>query len=216
MIAVIDYGLGNLLSVTKALEEVAGMEKVLVTRRGEDLEAADYIVLPGVGNFRSGMRNLKQSNLVGPMEKAVLEKEVPFLGICLGMQLLADFGEEFGEQEGLGWIPGRVRQLDSGGLPMPHLGWDDITVEGSSRLFSGTESGNDFYFVHSFVFDCEEPYAKAYAVYGQRFTAAVQRGHICGTQFHPEKSREQGLDILRNFLKGGGECSKSEWFLSSF
>jgi glutamine amidotransferase len=216
MIAVIDYGLGNLLSVTKALEALAGKKEVFVTRRGEDLAAADHIVLPGVGNFRSGMENLKRSGLVGAMEKAVLEKEIPFLGICLGMQLLADSGEEFGEHEGLGWIPGRVRQLDAGSHPLPHLGWNDITVEGPSRLFSGAESGKDFYFVHSFVFDCEDRFAKAHAVYGQRFTAAVQRGHICGTQFHPEKSREQGLNILRNFLKGGGECSRSEWFLSSF
>ena len=214
-IVVIDYGLGNLLSVAKAFEEVSGGVEVLVTGKATDLEQGSHLVLPGVGNFKTGMENLRRLGLVKPLEEEVLGKGKPFLGICLGLQLLAEVGEEFGEHRGLGFIPGRVRQLRSNGLPLPHIGWQDIERVKDTHLFDERSSKKDYYFVHSFVLECPEDYVTAACTYGERFPAAVQKDNIMATQFHPEKSREAGLDILRNFLRGK-ECSRSEWFLSSF
>jgi glutamine amidotransferase len=214
-IVVIDYGLGNLLSVARAFREVSGVGEVLVTGDPSGLKNASHIVLPGVGNFSVGIENLWRLGLMESLEEEVLKKEKPFLGICLGMQLLAEAGEEFGEHKGLGWIPGRVRQLDSKGLPLPHIGWQDIEIVKESYIFSGGSASKDYYFVHSFAFECPEEYVTAYCTYGQRFAAAIQMKNITATQFHPEKSRKAGLEILRNFVRGR-ECSKSEWFLSSF
>ena len=215
MIAVINYGLGNLLSVVKAFEKVAGGRKVKVTSDPTDLKHAEYIVLPGVGNFRVGIENLINLGLADHLEQEVLEKKTPFLGICLGMQLMAETGEEDGKQRGLGWIPGKVRKLDAKGLKVPHLGWDDIELVRDCHLFSESENGKDYYFVHSYVFDCPEQFVVAYCNYGERFPVAVQKDNLYGTQFHPEKSRELGLNILSNFIRGK-KCSKFEWFLSSF
>jgi glutamine amidotransferase len=214
-IVVIDYGLGNLLSVAKAFEEIGGQGEVLVTGDPASLQKATHIVLPGVGNFKTGMENLRRRGLVQPLEEEILGKGKPFLGICLGMQLLAEVGEEFGKHHGLGFVPGRVRQLVSNGLPLPHIGWQDIEIVGKSYAFAAGIAERDFYFVHSFVLECPEDYVTAYCTYGERFPAAIQNNNILATQFHPEKSREAGLDILRNFLRGKA-CSKSEWFLSSF
>ena len=214
-IVVIDYGLGNLLSVAKAFEEVCGRGQVLVTGAPAKLKEASHLVLPGVGNFKTGMENLRKLGLVETLKEEVLTKGKPFLGICLGMQLLAEVGEEFGEHHGLGFIPGRVRQLRSNGLPLPHIGWQDIERVKDTHLFDERSSKKDYYFVHSFVLECPEDYVTAACTYGERFPAAVQKDNIMATQFHPEKSREAGLDILRSFLRGK-ECSRSEWFLSSF
>lgn len=214
MIVVVDHGLGNLLSVVKAVEAVAGGEEVVVAADAAVLDSADRIVLPGVGNFRSGIVNLRKAGLVEPLKKRVLEAEVPFLGICLGMQMLAEAGEEDGEHHGLGLIPGKVRRLDTDGYPLPHLGWDDIEAVGDDYLLSGVASTRDFYFVHSYVMECPDEYVVAWCEYGERFPAIVRRDNIMGIQFHPEKSREAGLSILRNFIKGE-QCSKSAWFLSS-
>jgi glutamine amidotransferase len=213
MIAVLDSGLGNILSVAKAFEEVAGQREVLVTNRPEDLERASHIILPGVGNFLTGMKNLKTLDLIKPLESSVLENKTPFLGICLGMQLLTELGEEYGHSKGLGWIPGRVRMLNAGGFKLPHLGWQDIEIERNNLLFNGIGTDHDYYFVHSYVVDCPEKYVTAWCTYGERFPAAIEKDNIHATQFHPEKSRESGLKILSNFVRGQ-ECSKSEWFQS--
>jgi imidazole glycerol-phosphate synthase subunit HisH len=213
-IVIVDYGLGNLLSVARAFLEFSRESEVLVTGDPTALKGASHIVLPGVGNFRAGMENLTRTGLVQSLEEEVLGKEKPFLGICLGMQLLVKVGEEFGEHEGLGWIPGRVRQLDSGKLPLPHIGWQDIEVVKESLLFPGGLAGKDYYFVHSFALECPEEYVTAFCTYGRRFPAAIHVNNIVATQFHPEKSRKAGLEILQNFVRGK-ECSKSVWFLSS-
>jgi len=215
MIVVIDHGLGNLLSVCNALESVAGEEPVVVTSSPEPLVTADRIVIPGVGNYQQGMNNLEALGLVEPLRDAVINKRIPMLGICLGMQLLAETGEEYGQRQGLSFIPGRVRELDAGGFEIPHLGWDDIEIINHSSLFPADAGERDYYFVHSYVFDCPSKYVLAWCDYGEKFPAAVQKDNIFGIQFHPEKSRSAGLDILRNFLRGK-ECSKSAWFLSSF
>ncbi|MBU0482012.1 MAG: imidazole glycerol phosphate synthase subunit HisH [Proteobacteria bacterium] len=214
MITVLDTGLGNLLSVTKALEKVSCGRKVLVSDRAADLEDSSHIVLPGVGNFRVGMHNLREMGLIEPLRKQVQEIKKPFLGICLGMQLLVETGEESGECEGLGFIEGKARRLESNGLPLPHLGWHDLEISEHKTLFNGVLSGQDYYFVHSFVLDCPEKYVSAYCTYGEKFVAAVHHENIFGVQFHPEKSRQAGLDLFSNFLREE-ECSKSVWFLSS-
>ena len=211
----VDYGLGNLQSVAKAFEDVAGKGEVCVTSNPADIKRASHIILPGVGNFKTGMENLRKLGLLEPLKEEVINKGKPFLGICLGMQLLAEVGEEYGQHEGLGWIPGRVRMLNSNGLALPHIGWQDIEIVRDSAIFSDGSGRKDYYFVHSFVFKCSDEYVTAYCTYGQRFPAAIQKENIVATQFHPEKSREAGLEILRNFLRGK-KCLKSEWFLSSF
>jgi len=215
MIVIIDYGLGNLLSVSKAFEEVARREKVCVSSDPRDLAQASHIVLPGVGNFKAGIRNLNALGMVEPLAHEVLVNRKLFLGICLGMHLLAERGEEFGNHAGLGWIPGHVRQLQAGENKLPHLGWQDIDVVRNNSLIDSTAVRKDYYFVHSYALDCPEDLVIAYCEYGERFPAAIQKDNIHAVQFHPEKSREAGLAILRNFVRGK-ECSKSEWFLSSF
>lgn len=213
MIAVIDYGTGNLLSVRKAFEAVAGSREVVVTNSPQDLAKASHIVLPGVGSFPVGMANLEKHGLIDVLRSEVLEGGKPFLGICLGMQLLAETGEESGEVKGLGFLPGRVRQLAPGDNPRLHLGWNDIQLNGNGSLLDGTD-GTDFYFVHQYVYDAPDEVAVAHCSYGEEFVAAVQQDNIFATQFHPEKSRKAGLDVLRAFLRGKA-CSKSDWFLSS-
>ncbi len=214
MIAIVHHGMGNLHSVAKALEVVGHGRRVMVTEAPGDLSSASHIVLPGVGNFQQGMANLRRMGMVGALEEAVLGKGKPFLGICLGMQLLADVGEEYGETEGLGWIRGRVRPLRAGDLYVPHLGWNTIAVRQDCGLFRNVDSRRDFFFVHSYVFECHEDVAVAHAEYGERFVAALKKGNINATQFHPEKSRSHGLRILEIFVQEG-ECSSEAWFLSS-
>ena len=214
MILVIDYGVGNLLSVAKAFEEVCRGKRVVVSGNPGDFKEASHLVLPGVGNFKTGIENLKNRGMIEPLKKEVIENKKPFLGICLGMQLLAETGEEYGEHEGLGWVPGRVRLLNSHGLALPHIGWDDIEIVKDCSIFSDGSGKKDYYFVHSFIFDCPQELVMGYCTYGERFPAVIQKENIYAIQFHPEKSREGGLTILRNFV-WGKTCSKSVWFLSS-
>jgi glutamine amidotransferase len=199
MIAIIDYRMGNVTSVANALRGLGA--EVSVTNRTEDLERAERIVLPGVGAFGEGMRNLKALGLIPILEEQVLRKKKPFLGICVGMQVLANKGHEFGEHEGLGWIPGEVRRFEAD-LALPHVGWNDIQISRPSDVLKGMQSGADFYFVHSYHFVAENPSdVTATASYGQDFTAIVSRENIFGVQFHPEKSQKAGKVLLENFLK---------------
>ncbi|OGS72945.1 MAG: imidazole glycerol phosphate synthase, glutamine amidotransferase subunit [Flavobacteria bacterium RIFCSPLOWO2_12_FULL_35_11] len=200
MIFIVDYGLGNLLSVAKAFQEVSGDKKVAVSRNAKELETATHIVLPGVGNFVTGMRYLNDLELVEPLTVQVVQKKKPFLGICLGMQLLAEVGEESGETSGLSWISGRARRLRTGGLKIPHIGWNDVEIMNPYPLFQGISRSREFYFVHSYCLDCPHEYVVARCTYGDTFTAAIQKDNIYATQFHPEKSRDAGLKLLKNFL----------------
>ncbi len=200
MIFVVDYGLGNLLSVAKAFEAVAEGEEVVVSADPGRLREASYVILPGVGNFKTGMENLHVRRLIEPLRDAVLKERRPFLGICLGMQLLAEVGEENGETPGLGWIPGRARLLNAGPNKLPHIGWHDVEDGNSASLLQNIRRGGDFYFVHSYCLDCPPQYVVARCRYGESFPAVIQHENIHGTQFHPEKSRGAGLKILKNFL----------------
>lgn len=214
MIAIVHHGMGNLLSVAKALDVAGGGRRVEITADPEELRRASHIVLPGVGQFRQGMANLKRLGMIEALEEVVLRDGKPFLGICLGMQLLADVGEEYGETPGLGWVRGRVRSLNAGDLYVPHLGWNNLDVRDGCDWFRNVDTRRDFFFVHSYVFDCWEDVVVAYAKYGEQFVAALKKDNIHAVQFHPEKSRGHGLRLLENFVQGG-QCSNDAWFLSS-
>ncbi|MEK7655921.1 MAG: imidazole glycerol phosphate synthase subunit HisH [Patescibacteria group bacterium] len=201
MVVVIDYGLGNLFSVSKAFERVGA--EVVISSNPEDIRKADRIVLPGVGAFGDGMDYLRSKGIDKALTVAVIEKQKPFLGICLGMQLLADIGQEYGEYKGLGWISGVVRKLEVEklGLKIPHIGWNDIQIVHDSPLFRGLPAVSDFYFVHSYQLICQEPTdIAAVTDYGEQITAAIQRKNIFATQFHPEKSQDNGLILIENFM----------------
>ena len=209
LVALIDYGSGNLRSAEKALARAAAEHatghEIVVTDKADVAAKAERIVLPGVGAFADCMRGLKAvPGMVDALTDAVRVRGVPFLGICVGMQLLASVGREFGDHPGLGWIEGDVVRMtpDDPALKVPHMGWNELAFERPHPLFAGIPSKAHAYFVHSFVI---VPRAKsdvlATANYGGTFAAAVGRGNIVGTQFHPEKSQATGLTLLANFLR---------------
>ena len=196
MIAVIDYGRGNLGSVENALERL-GMRAV-VTQDPRVVEDARALVLPGDGAFHDAMSNLQSLGLLEPL-KAALDEGRPFLGICLGYQLLFTESEEFGQGKGLDVISGTVRRFP-GGLKVPHMGWNAVEHRGDLRIFDGIPSGAHFYFVHSYYPSATDPsLPAATCTYGVTFPAAVGRGTLFATQFHPEKSQRWGLKLLENF-----------------
>lgn len=195
MIGIIDYGAGNLFSLKNALDFL-GLENI-ITSGPEEIRNADRLILPGVGAFPDAMRMLERSGLVETIIEEAGKK--PFLGICLGMQLLFEYGHEFETVKGLGLIPGEVRLIAAPGLKIPHMGWSDVKLENECRLSEGIREGDRFYYVHSYRAETEKRYVSLYSEYGQYIPGLVFRGNICGTQFHPEKSGEIGLKILRNF-----------------
>ncbi len=198
-IAIVDYGMGNLESVAKAFSWL-GFDTV-ITREAEQLERADALVLPGVGAFGEASENIAGAGLVPVLNRLVVEGSKPILGICLGMQLFADEGVEGGTHPGLGWIPGRVVPIDAAdGMRVPVVGWGNVTTS-DEILFSGGEAEQCFYFDHSFQFVGSDEYVIARSDWGTPYCAAVRRGHIFGTQFHPEKSQVAGLRLLRNFTE---------------
>jgi glutamine amidotransferase len=202
MLVVVDYGMGNLRSVSKALEAVGA--EVVVSSEASEIERADGLVIPGVGSFGNGIRNIKEKGLERPLRESVEVRKKPVLGICLGMQLMAEEGEEGGVRPGFGWLPGRVKRLEVSdkGLRVPHIGWDRVDPTSENELLAGLPAGRTFYFVHSYHLAWPEPSAVlATCDYGGPIAAVVHRENITGTQFHPEKSQENGLRFLRNFLK---------------
>lgn len=201
MTVVIDYGMGNLHSVSKALEVVGA--KAVVTRDPQRLREAERIVLPGVGAFAQGMRHLKELNLIEALKEEVLVKKKPFLGICLGMQLTARMGEEGGPCDGLGWIDANVRRFDfdSKEFKVPHMGWNDVGFVRESPLFKGLRSPTTFYFVHSYhVVPQSHDCVVGVCEHGVVFAAAIGLENIHLVQFHPEKSQNNGLQVMENFL----------------
>ena len=197
MLALIDIESGNLRSVENALR-AAGCDDLVVTADPDAIAAADRIVLPGVGAFGACAANLRKvEGLEDALREATLAKARPFLGICVGMQLMADAGEEFGEHRGLGWIAGRVRRLEPATMDakVPHMGWNDVMPAGAHPLIEPGEA----YFLHSYAFEGEDVVATT--DHAGPVTAAIGRDTMVGVQFHPEKSQRYGLDLLARFLK---------------
>lgn len=195
MIAIVDYGAGNIFSVKNALDYL-GLESEL-TDSAEAIRAADEVILPGVGAFPSAMRMLEQKGLVSVLKEEAQKK--PLLGICLGMQMLLEKSYEFEECEGLGLINGTVERIDAPGMIIPHMGWNQLETGVSCPILNGTEGGY-VYFVHSYAAKCKDEQLAAWVEYGGKVPAMVYDGkHVFGAQFHPEKSGETGLQILRNF-----------------
>lgn len=200
-IAVIDYNLGNLRSVVNGVRYVGG-DPFVATRPG-DLCRADGIILPGVGAFASGIGNLHQAGWVGVLEARVLKDKIPFFGICLGMQLLAESSHENGNHQGFGWIKGEVLPIrPSLECPVPHIGWNDVALPVGGRMWEGVKGDATCYFVHSYALQIRDPAVLVgTCTYGSPFVACVEKGHIWGTQFHPEKSQHVGLAVLKNFVE---------------
>jgi glutamine amidotransferase len=195
-IAILDYGMGNLRSVEKALEHVgAGAE---VTNEAEIVRSADGVILPGVGAFPKAMERIRELGLHALVSER-LDSGAPVLGICLGLQLLFESSAELGGGEGLALLPGEVTALPAGDLKVPHIGWSPVRWEQASPLTDGIEDETPFYFVHSFTPRPEPEHLLGSAAYGERFACAVQRGQLFGVQFHPEKSSAAGLRLLSNF-----------------
>lgn len=198
MIAIVDYGMGNLRSVQKGFEKIGA--QAVISRDQKEIENADRLVLPGVGAFPMCMENLTRLDLVDSILEFV-QSGRPFLGICLGLQLLFDESAEFGRRDGFKIVPGQVRAFDRNmGLKIPHMGWNQVLFSKDTPIFKGIEDGSYFYFVHSYYVDpADTSDTAAEAEYGIRFTCAVHRDNVVAVQFHPEKSQELGLTILKNF-----------------
>jgi glutamine amidotransferase len=195
-ICILDYGMGNLRSVEKALEHVGAT--ATIANDAATIRAADGLILPGVGAFpkaMEGVRELGLDELIGEQREA----GVPILGICLGLQLLFDSTTELGGASGLGFLPGEVDVLDAPGLKIPHIGWSPVRWEKQSRLTEGLDSETPFYLVHSFAPRAEPDDLLGTAAYGARFACAAERDNVFGVQFHPEKSSTAGLRLLSNF-----------------
>lgn len=205
-VALINYGSGNLRSAEKALVRAAdGTHEIVVTDDPEVIARADRLVLPGVGAFAACMAALRaRPGVIEAMTEAVRQRGAPFLGICVGMQLLATRGLEFGETGGLDWIAGDVRRLepDTPHAKVPHMGWNTLTHVADQPLLAGLHDGQSVYFTHSFAyFPTDAADVAAYVDHGGAFPAAVARGNVAGVQFHPEKSQASGLNLLSRFLE---------------
>ncbi len=198
MLAIIDYQMGNLRSVQKAFESV-GVEAI-ITDSPTEILAADRVVLPGVGAFRDAIGEIRRRDLVGPITE-VIGNGTPFLGICLGLQLLFDYSEEDGHIEGLGLLAGKVVRFDvPSNCKVPHMGWNELHFVHRPPIFDGVGEGSHFYFVHSYHVVPDDPSVVAIeSEYPVSFCAAVWRDNLCATQFHPEKSQTHGLQVLKNF-----------------
>jgi imidazole glycerol-phosphate synthase subunit HisH len=198
-VCILDYGSGNVRSVANLFQFL----KIdhAVSNDESDIKSASHLVLPGVGAFGEAMRLIRERIPLNVVSSEVFNANKPFLGICVGMQVLAETGEEFGIHRGLGWINGKVRKFNDYGLPIPHIGWNEVSSTRSDSLL-GEHAKLDFYFVHSYIFDAAEQVSiEATTKYGEEFPSVVRRENIVGVQFHPEKSQKAGMLLLTNFLR---------------
>lgn len=201
MTGVIDYMAGNATSIQAALTKIGA--RAIIVQRATELMNCDKIILPGVGSFDNAMQQLEKRGVLGVLHEKVLGEKVPFLGICLGMQLLAQDSEE-GTNSGLGWIDCGVKKIQpiDNHIKVPHIGRNYVYKKEDSKLFYGISSGSEFYFAHSYYVDCrDEGYIAATTNYAISFASAIERGNIAGVQFHPEKSHKNGLQLLKNFIE---------------
>lgn len=204
MIAIIDYDAGNLKSVEKALQFLG--EEVIITRDKEEILSADRVVLPGVGAFGDAMEKLHNYGLIDVI-KEVVSRKTPFIGICLGLQLLFDSSEESPGVKGLGILPGKIVRIpEKEGIKVPHIGWNSLTFPYSGRLYQGIKEDSYVYFVHSYYLQAEDPeIVVAQTQYGVDIQASVEKDNVFACQFHPEKSSSVGMTILKNFINIGKE-----------
>lgn len=203
MIVIVDYGMGNLRSIAKKLEMIK--VKAIISSQPEDIRRASKLILPGVGHFGQGIKNIKESGLLPLLNKKVLEDKTPILGVCLGMQLFADSSEE-GNASGLGWVHGKVVRFNFEALPgklsIPHVGWNTIDIHRESILLKNIDPKTRFYFTHSYHYQGLDPACVvATTPYGYDFPTVIQQNNVYGTQFHPEKSHLIGLEIYKNFIQ---------------
>lgn len=199
MIVIVDYGMGNLASIGNMIKKIGG--QTLISSRAEEVERASQLILPGVGAFDQGMRNLKEAGLLPVLNKKVLEKKTPILGICLGLQLFMQKSEE-GHLPGLGWIEGetiRFKKAENN-IKIPHMGWNTVKLKKPHPYFAGLENEPRFYFVHSYHVLCKPSEVIGETDHGYNFTSAAGRENIIGVQFHPEKSHAYGMRFFRNLL----------------
>jgi len=205
-IVIADYGVGNINSIWNAVSAL-GYRKLLVSDGFEHIIASDALILPGVGAFAECANNLKQRHLDETLHEAVLVRRKPIIGICVGMQLMATFSEEGGRHDGLNWIPGAVGKLELPvGYAVPHVGWNNIVPVRRDVLFNTLAETPDFYFDHSYHYQCDPSFILARCEYGLPVVAAIQREHIFGVQFHPEKSQNNGLKLFRAFFNAVNQC----------
>lgn len=203
MIAIIDYKLGNLGSIKNMLKKIGVQAEISSDKRV--IESADKLILPGVGSFDDGMKHLREMNLIPLLNRMVIERGVPVLGICLGMQLFADQSEE-GRQQGLGWIEGDIVRFrfheEAARLKIPHMGWNSVTPRRTDSLFRDCGEEPSYYFVHSYHYKCKfDDHVLAETEYGYHFASTVQKDNIFGTQFHPEKSHRHGMKLLSRYAE---------------
>ena len=203
MIAIVDYGAGNLMSVKKALDFIG--EKSVITSDCKAIETAERVILPGVGSFGDAMESMRERGLVDTVKQAAREKN--FLGICLGLQLLFESSDESPGVEGLGILKGKIVSIPKdNGLKVPHIGWNSVSLKQKDGIFKGIEDNSYFYFVHSFYLKgADESVVAGVTDYGVEIECAVQKDNLCAVQFHPEKSSNAGLALLKNFLDKEGK-----------
>lgn len=203
MTGIVDYGMGNLLSVFNAFDYLG--EEVIICKYPEELKKVDRIVIPGVGAFKDCISLLHSSGFVQALDEAVLKDAKPTLGICLGMQVMGTRSFEFGEHEGLGWIDADIVKIDinNGKLKLPNIGWNEINLNTSFSVFNDIPNNSDFYLVHSYFMKCEyaDDIIATYEYGNNIITAAVRKANVMATQFHPEKSQDYGLKLLENFIE---------------
>jgi len=205
-IIIIDYGLGNIISAQQSFLKTISDKKlnaeVIISDNSEDIKTATHIVLPGQGAFKSCMDGLKNiKGVVEELEIAVIKNKIPFLGICVGMQLLAEKGYENGSHSGLGWIKGSIKKINAKNIKLPHMGWNTVEIKKNGTKMYFNKEIKDFYFVHSYYFDClDEKNIIGLTDYGLVFPSIVGKENIYGVQFHPEKSSNQGLELIYSFL----------------
>ena len=199
-VLIIDYKVGNNKSVINSLAFLG--YKFLISNKKKDIAEANAYILPGVGAFNEAMKNIQKLDILDVLSHQVLVNKKPILGICLGMQVLADSSEENGFHKGLGWIKGKVKRLKAKkDIRIPHVGWNSIHIVKKTPLFEKNKENSDFYFDHSYSFVCEKSYVSAECLYGNKIVAAVQKDNIFGVQFHHEKSQNNGLKLFRSFFK---------------
>jgi glutamine amidotransferase len=201
-IAVINYSMGNINSIYKKIKMFD--HEPILTSNYKDLFLCDKIILPGVGHFGEAMTQLKKLDIISALNEVVIERKKPVLGICLGMQLMADYSEE-GNEQGLGWIPGNVLKMkakDSSIYKIPHIGWNQLAIQKESKLTREIKEEDEFYFVHGYHYNCnDQKDVLAYTDYEQKIVSAIEKNNIFGVQFHPEKSHQTGMQLLKNFLQ---------------